>query len=418
MKKTELLAPAGNMQKLKYALAYGADAVYAGVPMFSLRTKENKFDLSFLKEAVDYCRKKGKKIYFTTNIMPRNFKITPFLKAFKEMIELKPDAFIISDPGLIMLIRENFPEAELHLSVQQNTMNWASAKFWQKQGITRVILSRELSLSEIEEIIKQNPDLEFETFVHGAICVSHSGRCLISNYLTGRDANQGICAQSCRWNWKMRYFLEEEERPGEYMEIIEDEFGSYLMNSKDMCALKIIEKLIKIGVDSLKIEGRNKTVYYNAVVNRAYKKAIKDIKSGKKPDYKKLLKELESTAHRGFMEGFFSGDPLAKSIEYDKRSSYSSHEFAGIVEKFDPKNNEIELKVKNRLNIGEKIEFIFPDFEDDFEIELKKMRYADDTETNSAHGGDKNIFIKINKKEAKKFSKEEIFCLARKKIKK
>lgn len=420
MKKEEieLLAPAGNMEKLSYAIAYGADAVYAGVPMFSLRAKENKFNLGFLKEAVEYCRQKGKKIYFTTNIVARNFKIQPFLKAFEEMNALKPDAYIVSDPGLIMLIRENFPDAVVHVSVQQNIMNWATAKFWHKLGAERVILSRELSLPEIAEIKKQNPDLEIESFVHGAVCMSHSGRCLISNYLTGRDANQGICAQSCRWNWKMRYFLEEEEREGELFEVMEDEFGTYLMNSRDLCAIDILDKIIEAGVMSLKVEGRNKTAYYVAMVMRAYRKALDDITNNKKPDYEKLMHELETTAHRGFMKGFFEGDMCDKSIEYGKRNSSSTHEFAGIVESFDAKTNEIELNVKNRLQKGEKLEFCFPNFADDFNLEIDKMRYEDGTETESAHGGDKNIFIKIPSKEAEKFKKEEIFCLLRKELQK
>jgi len=410
-KRPELLLPAGSMEKLRFAIAFGADAVYAGVPMFSLRAKENKFDLGFLEEAVKYCRKHKKAIYFTINIMPRNFKVNAFLNAFKKMLKLNPDAFIVSDPGIVMIIHDNFPKAVVHLSVQANTMNWASAKFWENQGVERIILSRELSLAEIKEIKDKNPSLELETFVHGSICIAHSGRCLISNYLSQRDANQGLCAHSCRWKWKVN--IEEEERPGEFHEILEDEYGTHIMNSRDMCAIEVLKDLWEIGMDSLKVEGRNKTIYYASIVARAYRKALDEIENGKIPNLDFYLKELAKTSNRGFIPGFFKGDLGNASIEYDERAEHSTHCFAGVVRDF--KNGEIEMEVKNRIETSDNLEFCFPSFDDDFSLQDFKMRYGDGEQTSVAHGGDKNVFISIPNKFWKRFDKE-IFCVARKAI--
>lgn len=261
-KKPELLLPAGDIEKMKFAFQYGADAVYAGVPVFSLRTRENRFNIEKVKEAVDYAKSLNKTIYLTLNIFPHNQKLPALQKAIRPLADLKPDAFIIADPGVIMLVKELAPEIPIHLSVQQNNVNWASARFWHKMGVERVILSREISLKEIKEIHEKNPDLELEFFVHGSICMAYSGRCLLSNYMTYRDANQGTCAQSCRWKYKVHeavpkdqtpdgdtaesrglkeldkdYYLEELERPGNYMKIEEDENGSYIMNSRDMCLI-------------------------------------------------------------------------------------------------------------------------------------------------------------------------------------
>lgn len=278
-KKLELLMPAGNLEKLKYALAYGADAVYAGVPMFSLRARENQFTWETLAEGVEYCHARGKKIYFTANIYAHNMKIKPFMAAFEKMQALKPDAYIMSDPGLIYLVRKNFPEAEIHLSVQANNTNWAQAEFWKSLGITRIILSRELSLKEVKEIHEMCPDIEIEFFVHGAICMAYSGRCLLSNYFSHRDPNQGTCSHSCRWEYKVfkkdaseeelydstgrpedyiplqgEFYLEERERQGEMLPIDEDEYGTYIMNSRDICLLSYVQELADAGVISFKVE--------------------------------------------------------------------------------------------------------------------------------------------------------------------
>lgn len=274
---------------MQYAIAYGADAVYAGVPMFSLRARENQFTWESLAEAVTYCHDRGKKIYFTANIYAHNIKIKPFMAAFAKMQAMKPDAYIMSDPGLISLVRESYPEAEIHLSVQANNTNWAQVKFWQKIGIKRVILSRELSLREIREIHEQCPDMEIECFVHGSICMAYSGRCLLSNYFSRRDPNQGTCAHSCRWQYKVfkkdaseeelydsigrpedyipldgEFYLEERERPGELLPIDEDEYGTYIMNSRDICLLDYLQEMKDAGVISFKVEGRSKTINYLA----------------------------------------------------------------------------------------------------------------------------------------------------------
>lgn len=272
-KKPELLMPAGDLQKAKYAIAFGADAIYAGVPVFALRAKENKFDIKQVREVVEYAHSKGTKVHLTINIYPHNEKIEPFLEAMKQMVDVAPDAFIVSDPGVLDLVKEHFPDVELHLSVQQNNVNWASARFWGKQGISRIILARELSLKEVREIVEKNPYMEFEYFVHGSMCIAYSGRCLLSHYLSGRDANQGVCTQPCRWQYKVykeeepnyktnssrpnpetykringNYVIEERLRPGEYHPIEEDENGSYIMNSRDMCIIDYLENLMDAGV--------------------------------------------------------------------------------------------------------------------------------------------------------------------------
>ena len=287
--KLELLFPAGNLEKLKYAIAYGADAVYAGVPMFSLRARENQFTWEDLAEAVEYCHARGKKIYFTANIYAHNMKIKPFMASFAKMLSMKPDAYIMSDPGLIDLVHTEYPEAEIHLSVQANNTNWAQVKFWQKIGVKRIILSRELSLKEVQEIHENCPDMELEFFVHGAICMAYSGRCLLSNYFSHRDPNQGTCSHSCRWEYKVfkrdvtdedlydstgrpeeyipltgEFYLEERERPGEIMPIDEDEYGTYIMNSRDICLISYLKELKDAGIVSFKVEGRSKTVNYLA----------------------------------------------------------------------------------------------------------------------------------------------------------
>lgn len=278
---------------MKYAFAYGADAVYVGAPMFSLRARTNSFTMEQLKEAVDYVRALpgNKKIYFTANIYAHNVKIKPFLAQFQKMVEMKPDAFIMADPGLIYLVKKDFPDVEIHLSVQANNTNWAQARFWKEQGISRIILSREISLKEMKEIHEQVPDIELEAFCHGAICMAYSGRCLISNYLSSRDPNQGTCSHSCRWEYKVfkdekteaelevvtgrpeeyeeltgNFYLEEEGKAGYLMEIDEDEHGTYLMNSRDLCAIDYIREMADAGIVSFKVEGRNKTVNYLASV--------------------------------------------------------------------------------------------------------------------------------------------------------
>ncbi|MBI5414591.1 U32 family peptidase C-terminal domain-containing protein [Candidatus Peregrinibacteria bacterium] len=437
----ELLMPAGNLEKLKFAIAFGADAVYAGVPAYSLRARENQFNIEFLKETTKYCHDRKKKIYFTANIFPHNVKIPHFLRAMEKMMGLKPDAFIMADPGIIHLTKKHFPDAVIHLSVQANNVNWASAQFWHEQGIERIILSRELSLKEIQEISEKNPELEIECFVHGAICMAYSGRCLLSNYFTYRDANQGTCAHSCRWKYKLHegkenyageveeyvplsgnFYLEEEERPKQMLEIDEDQYGTYIMNSKDLCLLEYLPDLIKARVSSLKVEGRSKTIYYAAITARAYRMAIDAIQKKKftKKIIDELLDEVFSTSNRGYIPGFLVGNPKEKGQEYEERKELGTHVFAGVVR--SRKGNEVEMECRNRLDIGDELEFCFPNKTEDFSIVLKDFRNHKGEAVENFSGGAGSIFLDISDKQKKIFEKnfgenDEIFCVVRKSVK-
>ena len=387
IKAPELLMPAGNFEKLKYAFAYGADAVYAGVPKYSLRARENQFNKEEdIVEAIEYTHSLNKKIYLTTNILPHNRKVQPFMDSLKRIIPHKPDAFITSDPGLIMLMREKYPQIEIHLSVQANCVNWASARFWYEQGVKRLILSRELSISEIAEIHEKVPELELEAFVHGSICIAYSGRCLLSNYFNHRDANQGTCTNSCRWSYNVHkrnmeatprpddepvidgeytsiegeYYLEQADRPGELMLIDEDENGSYIMNAKDLMALEYIEDLCKAGVSSLKVEGRSKTLYYVAQVARIYREAIDDLASGKQFN-KALIEDIQEVANRGYTTGFLKGNPKEYGQNYlESRPKYTKVVYAGQIIKNERDKNEILVDVKNKFSVGDVLEIISP----------------------------------------------------------
>lgn len=417
--KPELLCPAGSFEKMKYAFAYGADAVYAGVPMFSLRARENRFKIEEVAEAVSYARKLKKTIYLTANIFAHNIKLEPFMKAFEQMVQLNPDGFIMSDPGLLMLVRQKYPQAVLHLSTQANNVNWAQAKFWHESlGVKRIILSRELSLKEIAEIHRQVPEVELEAFVHGSICMAYSGRCLLSNYFAARDPNQGVCAHSCRWSYKVKkaentedfgeylrseyqdiegeYVLEETNRPGETMEIDEDEYGTYIMNSRDMCAVEYLKELMEAGVMSFKIEGRNKTLHYLTTVTRVYRDAIDRMYAGE-PPLPAHLDELASASNRGFIPGFLLGPLGANSEEY-KKISYQTHLYVGVVRAFNNDEAWAEVELKNRLVKGEEIDFITP--EGVFSQSVQSMWYSDDVNKNDlgeAHGGYKNIRLALSR---------------------
>lgn len=377
--------PAGNLEKLKYAIAYGADAVYAGVPMFSLRARENQFSWDTLAEGVEYCHSRGKKIYFTANIYAHNVKIGPFMKAFEKMQALKPDAYIMSDPGLINLVRKNFPDAEIHLSVQANNTNWAQVEFWKEIGIKRIILSRELSLREVKEIHEQCPDMELEFFVHGAICMAYSGRCLLSNYFSHRDPNQGTCSHSCRWEYKVfkkdaspeelydstgrpedyqeltgEFYLEEMERPGEKLPIDEDEYGTYIMNSRDMCLVSYMQELADAGIVSFKVEGRSKTVNYLAGVGRAYRPALDAVEKGESYDIAALSDEVFAISNRGYTPGFLVGNPGEKAIYFEKNKDLHEEDPIGIVKGYDEKRKMARIEVKNRIDLGEPLVLISP----------------------------------------------------------
>ena len=308
MKRPELLAPSGNLEKLKIAVIYGADAVYLGGENFGLRAGAKNFTLEQLAEGIKFAHDRGKRVYLTLNIIPHNEDLVGLPEYVAKIKALDLDALIISDPGVLKIVKNIIPGMEVHLSTQASTTNYAAVNFWYEQGVRRVILARELSLEEIEEIIKKSPpDMKIETFVHGAMCISYSGRCLLSNYMVGRDANRGNCAQSCRW----RYYLMEETRPGEYFPVYEDERGTYIFNSKDLCMIEHLPLLIKAGISAFKIEGRMKSSYYVATVVKAYRDLIDSYLL--KPDEsfynEKWLDEIKKVSHRYFTTGFYFAKP-------------------------------------------------------------------------------------------------------------
>lgn len=382
----ELLSPAGTLKNMRYAFAYGADAVYAGQPRYSLRVRNNEFDHANLTLGIDEAHAQGKQFYVVVNIAPHNAKLKTFLKDLAPVIEMAPDALIMSDPGLIMLVRQHFPQIPIHLSVQANAVNWASVEFWRQQGLTRVILSRELSLEEIEEIRSQVPGMELEVFVHGALCMAYSGRCLLSGYINRRDPNQGTCTNACRWQYQatpaaenelgeivrvvdptlgqgapttQAFVLEEAGRPGEEMAAFEDEHGTYIMNSKDLRAVQHVERLVRMGVHSLKIEGRTKSHFYVARTAQVYRRAIDDALAGK-PFDPSLLGSLESLAHRGYTEGFLRRHVHDEYQNYERGSSLAERQqFVG--ELTGERRGELaEVRVKNRFAVGDGLELMTP----------------------------------------------------------
>ncbi len=365
MPSPELLAPAGNLNNLRYALAYGADAVYAGMPRYSLRVRNNDFDrLENLRTGIAETHEAGRKLFLALNLLPHNAKLKTFMRDAEELVALGPDALIMADPGLIMLVRERWPEIPIHLSVQANTMNSAAVRFWKSVGIARVILSRELSLDEVAEIRQSCPDTELEVFVHGALCIAYSGRCLLSGYFNHRDANQGSCTNACRWDYKLKpsgeMLLEESERPGELMPIEEDEHGTYIMNSKDLRAVEHVRRLVEIGVDSLKIEGRTKSHYYVARTTQVYRQAIDDALAGR-PFDPSLLGVLENLANRGYTDGFYQRHHSHEYQNYLQNHSDSLQQrFVGELESYDAVSGLARVVVKNKFAVGDRLELITP----------------------------------------------------------
>ncbi|QVM89666.1 tRNA 5-hydroxyuridine modification protein YegQ [Pseudomonas entomophila] len=396
--KPELLAPAGTLKTMRYAFAYGADAVYAGQPRYSLRVRNNEFDHANLALGIQEAHALGKQFYVVVNIAPHNAKLKTFLKDLAPVIEMGPDALIMSDPGLIMLVRQHFPQMPIHLSVQANTVNWASVKFWQGMGLTRVILSRELSLEEIEEIRQQVPDMELEVFVHGALCMAYSGRCLLSGYLNKRDANQGTCTNACRWKYEATpaaenatgdivrefeptlgigaptdqvFLLQESSRPGEEMPAFEDEHGTYIMNAKDLRAIQHVERLSHMGVHSLKIEGRTKSHFYCARAVQSYRQAIDDAVAGR-PFDRGLMDNLESLAQRGYTEGFLRRHVHDEYQNYQRGNSVSERQqFVGELTGARV-DGLAEVKVKNRFAVGDHLELMTP--RGNYHFDLERMR--------------------------------------------
>ena len=400
MRHTELLAPAGSLKTMRYAFAYGADAVYAGAARYSLRMRGNEFNDENLQTGINEAHALGKQFYLTVNAMPHNYKLQTAIRDLSPSLKAGPDACIMSDPGLIMLVKDAFPDMPIHLSVQANSMNWASVKFWAKNGISRIILSRELSLDEIREIRERCPDIELEVFVHGALCIAYSGRCLLSGYFNNRDPNQGVCTNACRWQYKTHgateesegefiptpdrifspdalqgltdpqerhpladrtYYLEETNRPGEYMEITEDEHGTYIMNSRDLRAIEHVGELVKIGVDCLKIEGRTKSFYYAARTAQLYRRAIDDALAGRPFDLG-LSDSLEGLANRGYTDGFFVRRQIKAQQNYATGSSNAAtQQFVGEVIAFDAATGLATIEAKNHFASGDRIELIQPD---------------------------------------------------------
>jgi putative protease len=426
----ELISPAGTLQNMRYAIAFGADAVYAGLPRYSLRVRNNDFTLRNLEIGIRETHKKNKKFYVTSNILPHNRKVKNFLAHMEPVVALQPDALIMADPGLIMLVRERWPEMPVHLSVQANTVNYASVQFWQSLGLKRVILSRELSLGEIEEIRNRCPYIELEVFVHGAICIAYSGRCLLSGYFNHRDPNQGTCTNSCRWEYNLfpaaadlsegsiktrseaqmatvsayggperhpttddLFFLEEQKRPGEYMPILEDEHGTYIMNSKDLRAVEHIERLVKAGVDSLKIEGRTKSHYYVARTSQIYRRAIDDACS-RKPFNTELITELEGLANRGYTDGFFRHHRNGDQQNYTQGRSVSSvQRFVGEITGYNHKARMAEVVVKNKFTVGDSLELILPTGNLEFVVDT--ILDCEDTPVNEAPGSGYTVRIPV-----------------------
>lgn len=409
-KAPELLAPAGSLEMMRTAFDFGADAIYAGQPRYSLRVRNNEFgNLEKLGAGIDEAHARGKQFFVVSNIIPHNAKLTTYLADMAPVIALKPDALIMSDPGLIDLVRETWPEQVIHLSVQANTVNWAAVRFWQKMGVDRIILSRELSLDEVAEIRQQCPDIELEVFIHGALCIAYSGRCLLSGYFNHRDPNQGTCTNSCRWDYKVstsdgqpvnfyqdreqEILIEEKQRPGEFMPIEEDEHGTYILNSKDLRAIEHVHRLTEIGVDSLKIEGRTKSPYYVARTCQAYREAIDDAAAGR-PFNPALLADLEHLANRGYTDGFYQRHHDAEHQNYLKGHSESDRsQYTGDAVRFDADRGLMEIEVKNRFRLGDRIECVHP--QGNFEQIVGRMEDAAGQPVEVAPGSGHRVWIDL-----------------------
>lgn len=351
----ELLLPAGSISRLKTALLYGADAVYAGLPSLSMRARSG-FTLEEMLEAIPFAHSQGKKVYLALNLFTHNSDVERLPKFIKTLQSVKPDGVIISDPGVFDFVKTNAPELPIHISTQANVCSYLTAGYWQRQGATRCVLAREVRFRDTVEIKEKCKGLELEMFVHGAMCMSYSGRCLISSFLTGRSANKGACAHSCRWKYK--FYVEEEKRPGELFPLEEDDHGSYIMNSKDMNLMNRIPEILNAGIDSLKIEGRNKSEYYVAITSHAYRHAIDAWKDDTNASMQPFAEELNKLQNRGFTEGFFDGVPGQESQQYTENASVSDWQTSGYVSAVTP--DGLEFTVRNPLRTGDKIEFVSP----------------------------------------------------------
>lgn len=449
MKAPELLLPAGSLEKMRAAYDYGADAVYAGQPRYSLRARNNEFRLEQLQQGIVEAHRLGKKLFVTSNLLPHNDKVRTYMRDIEPVIAMRPDALIMADPGLIMMVREKWPEMPIHLSVQANTVNYATVKFWQKAGVARIILSRELSLDEVEKIRQECPDIELEVFVHGALCIAYSGRCLLSGYFNRRDPNQGTCTNACRWNYATHaaevdantgdaigtrmeqdfsveaereqaekdfastgrelaatgngqrhpladrvYLIEEAGRPGELMPIMEDAHGTYIMNSKDLRAVEYVERLARIGVDSLKIEGRTKSLYYVSRTAQIYRRAIDDAVAGR-PFNPALITELEGLSNRGYTPGFLERRPAQDYQNYETGSSQTQRsQFVGEVSTTQARDGWLQVDVKNRFAVGDRMEIIHPSGNQT--ITLQAMQNLDRQDIQVANGSPLQVWLPLD----------------------
>ena len=423
--KTELLSPAGSLKNMRFAFAYGADAVYAGQPRYSLRVRNNAFDHDNLQIGINEAHALGKKFYVVVNIQPHNSKLKNFIRDLEPVVAMQPDALIMSDPGLIMMVREHFPDMPIHLSVQANAINWATVKFWKAYGLTRVILSRELSIDEIEEIQKHVPEIELEVFVHGALCMAYSGRCLLSGYMNKRDANQGACTNACRWEYKIHETQEDatgdvipvtqvEEKKAccssendqhQFAEPVliqrndedmfaaeEDEHGTYFMNSKDLRAVQHVDRLTHMGIASLKIEGRTKSYFYCARTAQIYRKAIDDALEGR-PFDPSLMTQLEGLANRGYTEGFLRRHVHSEYQNYEDGSSHFDYQqFCGEV--LERNGDYIRIEVKNRFLVGDSLELMTP--KGNITFTLTEMRDLKGNQIDNAKGSGHVVEIPLD----------------------
>ena len=382
-KKPELLAPAGDLEKLKIAVLYGADAVYIGGEAYGLRAKAKNFDIPTMKEGIEFAHSHGAKVYVTANIFAHNNDFNGMDEYFKTIYEIGADAVLVSDPGVYMTLKNAAPDMELHISTQANNTNYKTAQFWYNLGAKRIVGARELSLTEIKEMREKIPeDMEIETFVHGAMCISYSGRCLLSNYLSGRDANKGACSHPCRW----KYYLMEETRPGEYMPVEENERGTYIFNSKDLCMLNHIHELDEAGISNLKVEGRMKSPYYVGTIVKAYRQAIDDY--FKDPEYYKsridyYMSEVSKASHRDFTTGFYFGKPGHDDQVYTNNSYIRDYDFIGIVLEDRNDDGYAVVMQRNKFEVGDKIE-ILPVKGDSMEMTVESMTDEDGVPVMSA----------------------------------
>ncbi|MEL7647087.1 MAG: U32 family peptidase [Sedimentibacter sp.] len=377
----KLLAPAGNLDKLIMAVEYGADEVYFAGKTMGMRAAGKNFSSRELEEGIEYCHKHGKKSNITVNIAPHNDDLDGLEDYLRYLSKIGADALIVADPGVVDLVKQTIPDMRIHLSTQANTTNYHSANFWYKQGVSRIVLARELTFEEIEAIVKNSPkDLEFESFVHGAMCISYSGRCLLSSFMTGRYSNKGDCAQACRW----KYNLVEEKRPGEYYPIEENEEGTFIMNSKDMCMVEHLQKFKELGITALKIEGRNKSEYYTAVAVRSYRNALDELEKPESERNTRYWKEeVEKTSHRDFSYGFFLGNPYKDGQIYNSSSYIRTYDVVGIIRSYDKETKIATVEQRNKFSEGDLLEGFGPKGRH-FEVVARDLRDAQGNKIDSA----------------------------------